>query len=289
MYKYIIAVDAAADIDETFFQENDIYVFPMEYSLSESMVWCRDMESEEKLKAFYLSQKNGELTKTSQITPYLYSQYAEPFLKKDLSILYITLSSGLSSTYQSACLAAEDLKETYPEADFLPLDSLAATGGMGILAERAVNNQKKGMDLRQNYEDLQSAAAHLQHWFLVSDIQYLRRGGRINSSSAAIASVLSIKPILQIDQNGKLPVIGKARGTKAAVKELLKHYKQTYVPSDDPIYICHADAPDTADLLEKKILELTPNVVIRKRMLSPIIGAHTGPGMASIIHLGTKR
>ena len=289
MNEYMIAADAAADIDEAFFRENGIILFPMEYSLGEEMITCRKMESEEQLKAFYLSQKNGELTRTSQITPFLYKQYAAPYLAKGISILYIALSGGLSSTYNSACIAAEELKEEYPDAEFLPVNSLAATGGMGILTERAVKNQKKGLSLRDNYENLQDAVKHLHHWFLVSDIQYLRRGGRVSAAAAAIASVLSVKPILEIDAEGKLTVIEKVRGTKAAVKELLKYYEETSAATDDAIYICHADAADTADLLEQMILQVTPDAVIRKRMLSPIIGAHTGPGMAAVIHIGKER
>lgn len=286
---YLIAVDAAADIDQAFFAQNNICLFPMDYSLGDEMVSCTTMESEEKLKVFYQAQANGELTRTSQITPYLYRKYVIPYLKEGTSLLYLTLSSGLSSTYGSACSAAKSLREEYPEAELLPVDTLAATGGMGILAERAVRNRQKGMSLQENAEDLKEAVRHLQHWFLVSDMQYLKRGGRVSASAAAIASVLSIKPILQIDREGKLPVIGKARGTKAAVRELLRHYEEYCLPGEDPVYICHADAPDTADLLEQKIRELTPDVTIRKRLLSPIIGAHTGPGMASIIHIGKER
>ena len=212
--KYLIAVDAAADIDEAFFREKEIVLFPMDYSLGEEMVSCQTMESEEQLKTFYKAQASGELTRTSQITPYLYRKYVSPYLKEGTSVLYLTLSSGLSSTYSSACNAAVSLKEEYPDAEFLPVDSLAATGGMGILAERAVRNLEKGLSLQENAADLKEAVQHLQHWFLVSDMQYLKRGGRVSASAAAIASVLSIKPILQIDREGKLPVIGKARGTK---------------------------------------------------------------------------
>ena len=199
------------------------------------------------------------------------------------------LSGGLSSTYQSACSVAAEAREKYSNAEFLPLDSLAATGGMGILAERAVRNQKKGMTLHENYEDLKTAVNHLQHWFLVDDIMYLRRGGRVGASAALIASALSIKPILQIDPAGKLPVIEKVRGTKAALRCLADHYKKTCMPGEDPVYICHADASGSADTLEEMIRAITPDVTIRKRMLSPIIGAHTGPRMVSVIHTGTQR
>lgn len=289
MNEYIIATDAAADVDEMFFNENQICLFPMEYSLGEDMIRCQSMESEAQLKKFYQSQKDGELTRTSQITPFLYEQYVTPYLEKGISVLYICLSGGLSSTYQSACSVAAEAREKYGDAEFLPLDSLAATGGMGILVERAVRNQKKGLSLHENYENLKEAVNHLQHWFLVDDIMYLKRGGRVSASAALIASALSIKPILQIDAEGKLPVIGKIRGTKAALRCLADHYKESCLPGEDPIYICHADAPKSAEILEEKIRAITPDVTIRTRMLSPIIGAHTGPQMASIIHIGASR
>ena len=289
MNEYIIAADAAADVDEAFFLENKICLFPMEYSLGNEMIRCASMESEEQLKKFYQAQKDGELTKTSQITPFLYEEYVTPYLEKGISVLYICLSGGLSSTSQSACSVAAEAREKYSNAEFLPLDSLAATGGMGILAERAVRNQKKGMTLHENYEDLKTAVSHLQHWFLVDDIMYLRRGGRVGASAALIASALSIKPILQIDPAGKLPVIEKVRGTKAALRCLADHYKKTCMPGEDPVYICHADASGSADTLEEMIRAITPDVTIRKRMLSPIIGAHTGPRMVSVIHTGTQR
>jgi len=289
MEDYVIAVDASADIDETFFVENNIVLFPMEYSLGEKMISCSEMQSEERLKEFYAAQRNGELTRTSQITPYLYEQYATPYLEKGISVLYLALSSGLSSTYNSACYVAGEMKKKYPGAEFLPFDSLAATGGMGILAERAVRNKQKGMSLHQNFFDLEDAAKHLSHWFLVSDIQYLKRGGRISASAAVIASALAIKPILQIDTEGKLPVIEKVRGTKAAIRDLAKHYEEFREENEDPVYICHADAQVEADLLEEKIRALTPDVTIRKRYLCPVIGAHTGPGMVSVIHIGKKR
>ncbi len=289
MEDYVIAVDASADVDETFFTENNMILFPMEYSLGEEMVSCTEMQSAEQMKKFYAAQKSGELTRTSQITPFLYEQYVTPYLEKGISVLYLALSSGLSSTYNSACFVAEDMKKNFTNAEFLPFDTLAAAGGIGILAERAVRNKQKGMSLKQNYSDLEYAAKHLSHWFMVSDIQYLKRGGRISPSAAIIASALSIKPILQIDTEGKLPVIDKFRGTKAAIRDLAKLYDEFREDNDDPIYICHADAEEEADRLTEKILALTPDVTIRKRYLCPIIGAHTGPGLVSVIHIGKER
>lgn len=286
--KYLIFADASADIDKKFGDEHDIHYIPMEYSLGEDMRKCCGVEPEEVMKAFYNGQRNGDLTKTSQISPYMYREYLEPYFKEGYSVLYLCLSSGLSSTYQSALLAKEELKEDYPELDFYPIDTLAATGGMGVLAERAARNFEAGMSVEDNYNDLLKCTANIRHWFMVEDLMYLKRGGRVSATTAVVGSALNIKPILKIDENGKLITIAKKRGSKSAMGELIELFKKTYDSSckDDVISIVHADAYEGALEIKQKIQELYPEATIRIGYLSPIIGAHTGPGMIAICHLG---
>ena len=163
METYVIASDAACDIDASFFENNDICLFPMSYSHGEEMISLSSMKDDASLKAFYEGQRNGSMTMTSQITPYLYKEYVTPYLKNGISVLYIALSGGLSSTCRSACIAARELEEEFKEVRFMVLDSLSASGGMGILLERAIRNQKKGMDMNENFSDLQEAVKHLHH------------------------------------------------------------------------------------------------------------------------------
>jgi len=288
--KYLIFADASADIDKNFGEENEIHYIPMEYSLGEEMRTCAGVEPADVMKAFYNGQRNGDLTKTSQISPYMYREYLEPFFKEGYSVLYLCLSSGLSSTYQSALLAKEELKEDYPEQDFYPIDSLAATGGMGVLAERAARNLKAGMSIEDNYNDIVKATANIRHWFMVEDLMYLKRGGRVSATTAVVGSALNIKPILKIDENGKLITIAKKRGSKAAMGELVELFKNTYDDcyKDDVISIVHADAEEAAEELKGRILEVCPGATIRMGYLSPIIGAHTGPGMLAVCHMGSN-
>lgn len=286
--KYLIFADASADIDKNFGDENDIHYIPMEYSLGDDMRTCKGVEPEEIMKAFYNGQRKGDFTKTSQISPYLYREYLEPYFKEGYSVLYLCLSSGLSSTYQSALLAKEELKEDYPDLDFYPIDTLAATGGMGVLAEHAVRNLKAGMTIEENYNDLVKCTANIRHWFMVEDLMYLKRGGRVSATTAVVGSALNIKPILKIDENGKLVTIAKKRGNKAAMGELVELFKNNYDESakDDVISIVHADAAEGAEEIKNKLLEIYPGLTIRIGYLSPIIGAHTGPGMIAICHMG---
>lgn len=287
MNDYIICMDASGDIIKEKADENGIEFVPMEYSLGEAMRTSQGCESEELLKKFYDGQRNGDMTKTSQISPFMYEEYFKQFLKNGKSILYFCLSSGLSSTYQSSILAAENLKEEYPDAEVLPVDTLAATGGIGLLVEKAIENKKNGMDIHENLESVQALVPYLRHFFMVQDLMYLKRGGRVSAATAIVGSALNIKPILKIDENGKLTTIDKKRGNKAAMSALFTYFKENYNPQlGNTIYICDGDTPDLAKSLTAKVQEAVPGIIVRRMMLSPIIGAHTGPGMLSMILLG---
>ncbi|MCI9440865.1 MAG: DegV family protein [Ruminococcus sp.] len=287
MYDYIICMDASGDIIKEAASKNGIEFVPMEYSLGDEMRTSRGCESEELLKKFYDGQRNGDMTKTSQISPYMYEEYFRQFLKNGKSILYFCLSSGLSSTYQSSILAAENLKEEYPDVEVLPVDTLAATGGIGLLVEKAIENRTSGMDIHENFESVKALVPYLRHFFMVQDLMYLKRGGRVSAATAIVGSALNIKPILKIDENGKLTTIDKKRGNKAAMSALFAYFKENYNPElGNTIYICDGDTPDLAESLATKVQEAVPGIIVRRMMLSPIIGAHTGPGMLSMILLG---
>ncbi len=287
MKKYIICIDASADIDEEVFEKEDIKFIPMEYSFNNEMRTSKGIEDAKLLKDFYDGQRNGDLTKTSQITPFMYEEFFEKYLKEGYSILYLALSSGLSSTYSSSLIAINSLKEKYHDLDILSVDSLSATGGLGILTERAARNKNKGMSINENYEDLIKATHRIKHWFLVQDLNYLKRGGRVSPTTAFVGSMLNIKPILKIDEIGKLVTISKKRGTKGASLELLKLFENSFDENmEDVIYIIDADEKLIADNLVTQIKTKYPSLTIRRKTLCPIIGAHTGPGMVAICHMG---
>lgn len=286
---YVILMDVSGDIDCNVAKENDIYFIPMEYSVGSEMRTCNGPESDSTLKSFYDSQRNGDLTKTSQISPYHYEAFLKDIFAKGKSVLYLCLSSGLSSTYQSACIAKQTLLEEYPECSFYPVDTLAGTGGMGVLAERAIRNRRSGMSIEENYQDLSEATKRIKHWFMVEDLMYLKRGGRIGASTAIIGTALNIRPILIVDQEGKLQNVSKKRGDKLAIKELLTKFTEEYDPtSADVIYVNHADSKEKAEMIQDQVKELFPESEVRVCGLSPIIGAHTGPGMVALCFIGKK-
>lgn len=283
--EYVIVMDVSGDIDAEIAKKNDIRFIPMEYTVGSEMRTCQGPESADFLKTFYDGQRNGDLTKTSQISPYMYETFFKEIFSEGKSVLYLCLSSGLSSTYQSACMAKQALEEEYPDVMFYPIDTLAATGGMGVLAERAIRNRENGMAIQDNYEDLLNTVKKIRHWFQVDNLMYLKRGGRISAATAVVGTALNIKPILIVNSEGKLDTVSKKRGEKAAIKELFAQFSESYNPeSGDPVYICHSDNLPMASLLQEEVKANYPNAEIRVTGLTPIIGAHTGPGMTAICY-----
>ena len=273
MQNYVIYMDASGDIDPAFAAENNIKIVPMNYTLGDEELLCSQMESPEVLHKYYEIQRRGSLTHTSQITPGKYISIFSEELKKGIGVLYISLSSGLTQTYDSACLAA--------------------TGGMGLLTEAAVLNRSAGMSVEENAQDLRALADRLCHFFMVDDLMYLKRGGRIPATTALLGSALNIKPILTIDPVGKLISINKKRGVKTALKELALAYKTHRDPALEKkygsrIYIMHGDAEALAVTEADLIRQYNPDARIHIMGLSPVIGAHTGPGMIAVIFYGTR-
>lgn len=283
---YLIVMDASADIDSKVFLEEDIRFIPMQYSLNEEMRESKGIESEELLKSFYDSQRSGELTKTTQITPYQYINFFSKLLNEGYSILYLSLSSGLSSTYQSAMLAASELNDEHKDEKVYVVDSLGATGGIGVLLELACKYRKEGKSIEENCALLNNAKLKLHHFFMVQDLMYLKRGGRVSGATAVVGTVLGIRPILKIDENGKLVNFAKRRGNKLALEELAKLFNENYELNDSPIYVVDGDAKELGDFLASEIKKLIPEAVVKRNMLSPIIGAHTGPGLVAVCFIG---
>ena len=238
---------------------------------------------------FYDSMRAGMMTHTSQITPYFYQQVFRREASLGSDILYISLSSGLSSTYSSALTAAEEIEEEFEGLKIEVVDSLAATGGMGLLLMMAVRARESGISLSENAQALRSAAGKICHWFLVDDLKYLRRGGRISAATAVAGAVLNIKPILKIADDGTLISIAKKRGLSKASSFLTECYAGAVDRSlPDEVIIAHADCISEAEAARKRILSINPKADVQICGLGPVIGAHTGPGMLAVIHWGNR-
>lgn len=287
---YEIFSDVSIDIDMDFAKEHNVRYVPMEYMLGEETFHCECPESDEMMHNYYEKLRQTVPTRTSQIAPFHYVETFEPYVKEKKSILYLSLSSGLSNTYESAQMAVEMLKESYGEVDIEVVDSLGATCGMGLLAEAACNNREAGMSLSENAAWLRENADKVNYWFKVEDLMYLKRGGRISAATAIVGTALNIKPILTINGEGKLDTIAKKRGDKLAIKYILDCFTENFDESfGNVVYICCADCRDNAEKLKQMVLECRPELTVKITMLSPIIGAHTGPDMLALVHFGKAR
>ena len=282
MADYKIFIDLSADIDGDYVKENNIGFVPMQYQIGEETKISTFVESDDVMKVFYKAMKDGLITSTSQITPFKYVEYFKPFCEKNIDILYLPLSSGLSQTYTSAKMAKEELLKKYPNAKIEIPDTLSATAAISLLAHLAVDNRNSGMTIEENAKSIEDAVKKLKATFLVENLTYLKRGGRIKASTAFIASALNIKPVLIINKEGKLETIAKKHGIKKAASYIVDTFNEEWDGEHKLVYISHADAIDTANYVKDKLLEEHPDLSIKIVMISPIIGAHVGPGMCAL-------
>jgi len=282
MADYKIFIDLSADIDGDYVKENNIGFVPMQYQIGEETKISSFVESDEVMKKFYKAMKDGLVTSTSQITPFKYVEFFSPYCEEGVDILYLSLSSGLSQTYSSMNLAKEELNKKYPNVKIEVIDTLSATAGVSVLARYAVDNKNSGLTIEENAKKVKEMTSKVRVSFLVENLTYLKRGGRIKASTAFIAGALNIKPVIIVNGEGKLETIAKKHGVKKAASYLVEKFNNEYDPAFKTIYISHADCIDTANYIKEKIEETHKDLEIKIVMISPIIGAHVGPGMCAI-------
>lgn len=290
MEKYLIFTDVSCDIDRMIAEKYGVKFVPMEYSLKEEMRICTGYDDETTLKELYNAQRKGDFTRTTQINPFSYWEAFSPYMEEGYSIMYLSLSGGLSQTYNSACTAKGDLKVQFPRSDLYVVDTLAATGGIGVLCERACRNREIGMTIDENFSDIVAATQNIHHWFFVQDLNYLKRGGRVSAAAAVFGKMLNIKPVIKIDKNGKLAVVTKKKGKKNAVDELIDIFRKTYdYKCGDVIYVTNADDDELGNTVADIIRQRYPSATIRQKTVNPIIGAHVGPGAIMLCYMGVER
>ncbi len=284
-----IFADASIDIDKKVFMDNDISIVPMNYTLGDEDRVCEKLEDDDILMAFYNGQKNGDVTQTSQITPHVYMELFEPYLKEGTDVIYISLSSGLTKTFDNVNLAKEELEETYKDAHIYPVDSLQASGGMGLITEIAIKQRSEGRSAREVADYLNSINLNTVMEFMVDDLNYLKRGGRLKASEAFFGTMLGVKPIIFLGNDGTLRTIDKKRGEKQALHALLDHVtwlRDAAMPAR--VFITHGNCLERAKNFKAMLLEADPSLEVSIRMISPIIGAHTGPGSMMVAYWGDR-
>ena len=241
-------------------------------------------------KEFYDKMRDGGVAKTSAANIEAFKDAFEEILKEGTDILHLAFSSGLSTTYNSARLAAEELMESYPERKIVVIDSLAASAGFGMLVALVAEKRDSGASFEECAEFAKTTVPNLVHWFTVDDLVYLKRGGRISPAVAFVGGLLGIKPVLHVDDEGHLVSVSKVRGRAAAIKALADKFGETALDTTKgPVYISHADCEDDAKKLAeivKKDYGVDTDVIVN---VGPVIGAHSGPGTLAFFFLGKVR
>lgn len=294
MENYVIFVDAGADIPAELCQKYEIHGVPMEYLLADKPGVFRpeDPERDAHCAVFYSALRDGASISTSQITPFTFESCFEPELAAGRDVLYCCFSSGMSATWQNVQATVLDLTEKYPHQKLRCVDTLSASGGEGLTALQAALNREQGMSLEENAHWLEEHAKHMCTWFTVGDLNFLKRGGRISPTIAFLGGKLQIKPMLIIQENGKLVVTQKARGQKASMQSLLKSYLSNldFQGGARNVFTIHSGTPEVGAELTEMVRSASPSdISLQLVQLSPIIGAHTGPDMLCISHYGTSR
>ena len=227
---------------------------------------------------------------TSAINPTGWEDAIEPILAAGRNALVITFSSGLSTTYQSAVIAAEELQAKYPERTVRVVDSLCASLGQGLLVWYACQKRDAGMSLDELTDWLEENKFRLCHWFTVDDLMYLKRGGRVSAATALVGTMLQIKPVLHVDDEGHLINVAKARGRKASIEALAKKLGELGLPGENStVFISHGDCIEDAKLLETMLKERYGVQEAVIGYVGAVIGSHSGPGTLALFFLGSHR
>ncbi len=242
------------------------------------------------IKSFYDALREGESAATSAVNPEGWSKVIEPVLQAGQDALVITFSSGLSTTYQSAVIAANELMEQYAGRTVKVVDSLCASLGQGLLVWYACQKRDAGMTLEELTAWVEDHKLNLCHWFTVDDLMYLKRGGRVSAATALVGTMLQIKPVLHVDNEGHLINVAKARGRKASVQALADKVVKTGLPGEnDTIFICHGDCREDADALAAMLKERMGVKEVFIGYTGAVIGSHSGPGTLAVFYLGSER
>lgn len=291
MSDYQIVTDATCDMNKDILEAHHLEVIPMTVTFDDGRSFLHYPDFRNfSAKAFYDELRAGHLTHSTQIPPQAYLSFFSPMLEAGKDILYICFSSGLSNTYDSSLLAVSQLKEKYPDRRIISIDSLCACGGEGVFAVQAALNKEAGMSLEENAAWLKDNRLKLAHYFTVGDLFFLHKGGRVSAATAIIGSAMSIKPMLYVDDEGKLKMLGTAHGRKASLKKLITMTQQTIVNGQDQIlYISHTDCLEDAEALKKMVQETIPCRDVIITTVGPVVGTHTGPSHLCLFSWGTGR
>lgn len=287
MNEYVIFTDSSSDLPVELAEELGIKTIQLDVRVGDGPSRPNNQVD---IKEFYSDLRNGKMAQTSAAPIEAFKNAFTPTLEEGKDILYLGFSSALSSTYNWGKVAAEELSETYTERKLITVDTLAASMGQGLLIWYAAKKKAEGATIEEVSAFIEENKLHLCHWFTVDDLFFLKRGGRVSATTAVVGTMLSIKPVLHVDDEGRLINVSKARGRKGSIVAMANKMKETAIdPENQTVFISHGDCIEDVETL-KEIIKREMNV--KEFIVSPVgpvIGSHSGPGTLALFFLGTKR
>jgi DegV family protein with EDD domain len=289
MNPYVLFTDLSCDVDPEILRDWGVsYV-----SLTHHFVDDPEKEynnDDYPVKQFYDEMRHGRIAKTSAVAKEVFLEAFKEILDNGSDILYLAFSSGLSSTYANSMLAASELQPLYPDRKILISDTRSASAGMGLLVYIAAEKKKAGESIDALFEYVESQRFHLCHWFTVADLKYLKRGGRVSAAAAFIGGVLSIKPVLHMDDPGHLIPVTKVTGRKNSILKMADKYGELSIdPENGTVFISHGDCVEDAEYLAAVLKERHGVEVKLITYVGGVIGAHSGPGTLALFFIGKER
>ena len=292
MSEYVIVTDSSADLSAELVEQLELSILPLAFILKGKTYRDYPDRREMPIGAIYTSLREGEMVTTAAVNVAEYQAHLEPILAAGKDVLVLAFSSGLSTTCNSARIAAQELSEAYPERKILVVDTLCASLGQGLLVWYAARMRQSSKSIEEVRDWAEANKLHLCHWFTVDDLHFLKRGGRVSAATAVVGTMLQIKPVLHVDNEGHLINMAKARGRKAALKALVDHMEQTAIdPAGQTVFISHGDCLEDAQFVAQEVSQRfgIPLERIVLNEIGPVIGAHAGPGTVALFFLGKER
>ncbi len=290
MADYQIVTDVTSDLWDELIEENSLAVIPMDFEIGGKNYTHYPDGREMGFHEFYEKLRSGETAVTTQINYNIYMNHFEPYLEAGKDVLYIALSSGLSSTFNASMVAAGKLREKFPERKIICIDSLSASGGEGLLVWSAAQKKAEGYSLEQLEKWLLDNRLHVCHWFTVDDLMHLKRGGRVSATAAVAGTILGVKPLLHVDNDGHLIPMSKVRGQIKALETMLDQFEKTATDIENQtVFICHGDCLQNAEKLAELLRKRFKVKDVKIGFVGPVIGTHSGPGTLTLYFFGTER
>lgn len=290
MSEFLILTDSSADLSNEMVRALGIEVLPLRFTIGGKTYANYPDNREMDLRVFYQRLADGETSTTSAVNVHDYVDFLTPVLESGRDVLILAFSSGLSTTCNSAQVAAGELSERYPERKIFVVDTLCASVSQGLLVYLAAQERRKGRTIDEVRDWAEENKLHVCGYFTVNDLHFLKRGGRISATTAVVGSMLQIKPILYVNNEGKLVSIGKARGRQASLKAMADGMAKNAVdPAHSPVFISHGDCLEDARALGQMVRERFGTTEIYYNYVGPVIGSHTGPGVVTLFYMGTER